>query len=340
MHDFAIVGGGVIGLAIADALLGAHPDAQVVVLDKESRLGLHASGRNSGVIHAGFYYSPDSLKAQLTRRGNVLMHEFCAERGIPVRETGKVVVATQAAQVEALHELKRRADANGVPTEIVDARQLREIEPLARTIECALWSPTTASASPLGVVEGLAQRVRDGGGRVRLDSAVTAGGVGMLTVNGARLRARHVINAAGLQADRVARWFGMCDDYEVLPFVGLYWYGNWAPGRLQRHVYPVPDSRNPFLGVHATVTVDGRVKIGPTAIPGLWREPPSIRDAGDLLLAYPRFALSRHHNVASLIAAELPKLSRREMVRRVRPLVPTIREADFRTRATRTHQKN
>ena len=280
--DVAIVGGGVIGLAIADALLRHHADARVVVLDKESTLGVHASGRNSGVIHAGFYYSPDSLKARLTRRGNQLLHDFCDERGIAVRRTGKVVVTTQASQVGALQELHDRARANGVSTELVDEQQLRELEPLARTVGQALWSPTTSVAAPREVVTALASRVRERGGLVHLASTVTAGGPGLLTVNSTRVHARHIVNAAGLQADRVARWFGMCDDYVMLPFVGLYWRGSWAPGRLRRQVYPVPDPRNPFLGVHATVTVDGTVKIGPTAIPGLWREQPSVRDLGDL----------------------------------------------------------
>lgn len=328
--DIAIVGGGVIGLAIADAILQRTPDSRVVVLEKESTLAVHASGRNSGVIHAGFYYSPDSLKARLTRRGNVLMHEFCEERGIAVRRTGKVVVASDESQLDALTELHRRAVANGVPTEIIDEQQLSELEPLARTVERALWSPTTSVAAPAGVVEALAGRVRERGGLVHLSSAVTAGGPGLLTVNNTRLRAGHVINAAGLQADRVARWFGMCDDYVMLPFVGLYWYGNWAPGRLQRHVYPVPDARNPFLGVHATVTVDGRVKVGPTAIPGIFRESPSARDLAEIARAYPRFMTSRHHNVPALMASEFPKLSRRALVGQAQRLVPSIRESDFR----------
>ena len=334
--DFAIVGGGVIGLAIADAILAVAPDAKVVVLDKETELAAHASGRNSGVIHSGFYYAPDSLKAQLTRRGNVLLHEFCAERAIPVRNCGKVVVATDATQLEALDALHARAQRNDVPTELVSEDELRRLEPLARTVDRALWSPTTSVASPAGVVTALADRVRERGGEVRLGSAATGGGPGLLALGRDRLQAKHVINAAGLQADRVARWFDMCDDYVMLPFVGLYWYANWAPGRLQRHVYPVPDSRNPFLGVHATVTVDGRVNIGPTAIPALWRESYgeghgfSPQDTADILRAYPDFLRSKHHDVVGLFASEFPKLSRRVMVARARALIPTIDQKDFR----------
>lgn len=334
--DFAIVGGGVIGLAIADAILAAAPDAKVVVLDKEPELAAHASGRNSGVIHAGFYYAPDSLKAQLTRRGNLLLHEFCAERAIPVRNCGKVVVTTDSTQLEALDALHTRAQLNDVPTELVSEDELRRLEPLARTVDRALWSPTTSVSSPAGVVTALADRVRERGGEVRMASAATGGGPGLLALGRDRLQAKHIVNAAGLQADRVARWFGMCDDYVMLPFVGLYWYANWAPGRLQRHVYPVPDPRNPFLGVHATVTVDGRAKIGPTAIPALWRESYSgIRgfvpqDIAEVLRAYPNFLRSKDHDVAGLFASEFPKLSRRVMVARARALIPTIDEKNFR----------
>jgi L-2-hydroxyglutarate oxidase LhgO len=266
----------------------------------------------------------------------VLLHEFCAERAIPVRNCGKVVVATDATQLEALDALHARAQLNDVPTELVSEDELRLLEPLARTVDRALWSPTTSVASPAGVVTALADRVRERGGEVRLGSAATGGGPGLLALGRDRLQAKHVINAAGLQADRVARWFDMCDDYVMLPFVGLYWYANWAPGRLQRHVYPVPDSRNPFLGVHATVTVDGRVKIGPTAIPALWRESYggghgfSPQDTADILRAYPDFLRSKDHDVVGLFASEFPKLSRRVMVARARALIPTIDQKDFR----------
>lgn len=337
--DFAVVGGGIVGLALADAVLAAAPDARVVVLDKEAHLAQHASGRNSGVLHAGFYYAPDSLKARLTRRGNQLLHEFCAERGIPVRTCGKVVVASTPEQLPALDELHRRGIANGVPLEMVDERTLAELEPLARTVDRALWSPTTSVASSTAVVEALAARVEERGGVVRRGAAVTGGGAipggVVLGTSLGKVRARHVINAAGLYADRVAAWFDMCDDYVMLPFKGLYWYANWPAGRLQRHVYPVPDPRNPFLGVHLTVTVDGRAKVGPTAIPALWREDyggvSGVRfdEMADVLKAFPRFLRSPHHDVAGLIRTEVPKYSRRHLVQQARTLVPSVDPRDF-----------
>ncbi|MBI1350651.1 MAG: L-2-hydroxyglutarate oxidase [Actinomycetales bacterium] len=336
--DVAVVGGGIVGLAIADALLARHPDLGVVVHDKEPHLAAHGSGRNSGVLHAGFYYSPDSLKARLTRRGNAMLREFCEERGVPVRDTGKVVVTRSVDELPGLEELYRRGQVNGVPLEMVDAAQLRELEPLAQTVERALWSPTTGSADPVAVVEALAARVRQRGGRVEVGSEVRAAGPGWLLTDREHLTVGHLVNAAGLQADVVARWFGVGEEYRMLAFKGLYWYGSWPPGRLRRHVYPVPDPRNPFLGTHLTVAVDGRAKIGPTAIPALWRESygglahASVGEVWDTATLLPRFLTSPHHDARSLIASELPKHLQRRLVAEAARLVPSVRPEDFRTK--------
>jgi L-2-hydroxyglutarate oxidase LhgO len=337
-YDVAVIGGGIVGLALADAWLAAHPGSQVLVLDKEERLAEHASGRNSGVLHAGFYYAPDSLKAQLTRRGNQMLRAFCEERGVPVREVGKVVVTTSPEQVPQLDELYARGQANGVPLEMVDEAGLRELEPLARTHGRALWSPSTAVADPVSVVEALAARVRERGGEVRLGTPVVEAGPGWIRTPYQRIEVGHTINAAGLYADRVARWFGVGEDYAMLPFKGLYWYSNWPAGRLQRHVYPVPDPRNPFLGVHLTVTVSGRAKVGPTAIPSLWREDyrgvRGIRpsEMASIAKLYPRFLRSPHHDVPGLVRTELPKYSRRYLVAQASALVPSVSAQDFRER--------
>jgi L-2-hydroxyglutarate oxidase LhgO len=337
--DFAIVGGGVIGLALADACLAQFPGASVVVHEKEISLAQHASGRNSGVLHAGFYYAPDSLKAQLTRRGNQMLREFCAESGLAVRDTGKVVVTTSELQLPGLHSLYERGQANGVPLEMVDVAGLRDLEPLAHTIDQALWSPTTGVADPIAVVEALAGRVRERGGEIVMGSRIEGGGPGWLQSSAVGfVSAGHVINAAGLHADTVAHWFDVGREYRMLPFKGLYWYGNWPAGRLTRHVYPVPDPRNPFLGVHLTVTVDGRAKIGPTAIPAAWREDYGgltgfdAREIWDTARTYPSFLGSPHHDVAELIRSEVPKYRRAHLVRQAAALVPSVRLEDFTTK--------
>lgn len=333
--DLAVIGAGIVGLALADAWLARHPGDRVVVFDKEPTLAAHASGRNSGVLHAGFYYAPDSLKAHLTRDGNAMLKEFCAERGVTVRHTGKVVVTRSHEELPALQELYARGIANGVDLHLIDDSELAELEPLARTHGQALWSPNTAVADPVAVVEALAARVGERGGLVNLGEPVTAAGPGWVRTSVGTYAVGHLINAAGLYADRVAHWFDVGREYRMLPFKGLYLYGNWAPGRLQRHVYPVPDPRNPFLGVHLTVTVDGRAKIGPTAIPSLWREDyggvrgVKLTEAFDLARAYPGFIRSPHHDTLGLIRTELPKYSRRVLAEQAARLVPSVRAPDF-----------
>ena len=334
--DLVVVGGGVVGLALADRWLEVNPSDSVLVLEKENDLGLHASGRNSGVLHAGFYYAPDTLKAQLTRDGNAMLREFCAETGVRVKNTGKVVVTTSADQLPALESLYSRGVANGVELERIDEAQLHELEPLARTVSFALWSPTTGVADPVSVVIALAKRVRERGGEILLGAQVVSAKPGLVTLkNGEQISSGHLINAAGLYADTVAHWFGVGMDYRMLPFKGLYWYGNWPSDQLKRHIYPVPDSRNPFLGVHLTVTVNGRAKIGPTAIPSLWREDYGVvsgfsaKEIYAFARSFPRFLASKEHDVLGLIRTELPKYSQKYLVNQARALAPSVRPRDF-----------
>lgn len=337
--DVTIIGGGIMGLAVADSWLNRQPRARVLVLEKEDQLGQHASGRNSGVLHAGFYYAPDSLKARLTRDGNAMLRQFCNEVGVPIRATGKVVVAQSEDQLPGLDELMKRGVANGVELEMLDESMLAEVEPFARTCQRAIWSPTTAVADPRRVVEALAQRVRERGGRIEVGSTVTAARAGHVArTGGDDVTTGHIVNAAGLYADRVAHWFGVGTEYRMLPFKGLYWYGDWPAGRLSRHVYPVPDPRNPFLGVHLTVTVNGQVKVGPTAIPALWREDYGhletfrLDEAREIALSYPAFIRSKHHDVLALIRSELPKYSRSHLVNAARSLVPSVDPRSFTVR--------
>lgn len=337
--DVAVIGGGVVGLALADAWLARNPSDRVLVFEKELTVALHASGRNSGVLHAGFYYAPDSIKAQLTRSGNQKLREFCNERGVPIVETGKVVVTKSPEELPILEKLYQQGIINGCTLELIDENQLAEIEPLARTQGKALWSPLTAVSSPIGVTESLAERVRERGGTVRLGVEVTKAGPGWVEINGnERINAGHIINAAGLYADRVAHWFGVGLEYQMMPFKGLYWYGNWPKGMMKRHVYPVPDPRNPFLGVHVTVTVDGSVKLGPTAIPAFWREDYGkfsdidVRESLEILGLYPKFLTSKHHDVPALIRSEFPKYVQSILVKQVQAMVPSVRAKDFRTK--------
>jgi L-2-hydroxyglutarate oxidase LhgO len=270
--DFVVIGAGVVGLTIALELKRRDPSSRVLVLEKESEPALHASGRNSGVLHAGFYYTADSLKARFTRLGNQRMREYCESRNLRINRCGKLVVARDASDHAGLDELLRRARRNGVMLEEVGAEEARRIEPRARTHERALWSPTTATVDPAEVMKSLVADATALGIEVRTHTRVQARTTsGLDTVEGP-VSCGYVVNAAGLHADRIARKFGFSQHYRILPFKGLYLYSSEPAGAFRTNIYPVPKLANPFLGVHFTVTVDGHAKIGPTAIPCLWRE--------------------------------------------------------------------
>lgn len=301
--DFLVIGGGVVGISVARELKKRHPDTRVTVLEKESAVGVHASGRNSGVLHAGFYYSPDSLKARFTRSGNARLTEYCLERKLPIRQCGKLVLARNEAELPRLDELARRGAANGVSLQIVSEREVREIEPRARAFERAIWSPTTSTVDPMAVMESLLRDARAEGIDVRLATPWRR-----------EERAGFVVNAAGLQAAAIAQTFGFARHYRILPFRGVYLYSSEPAGALRTHLYPVPDPRFPFLGVHFTVTVDGSVKIGPTARP-------SIRHGAMLLLRNPDL---RRHAIE-----ELRKSSRRHIVGLAASLAENVRVSDY-----------
>lgn len=270
--DFLVIGGGVVGLSLALEARRRHPGARVTLLEKEEACGLHASGRNSGVLHAGFYYTADSLKARFTRDGQRRWTAYCAERGLRINRCGKLVVARSEKDHAGLDELMRRARANGVELHEVTEAEARELEPRARTHGRALWSPSTASVDPAEVMASLVGDARRAGVQVLAGTRYLGRAAGGVRTSAGTLSAGYVVNAAGLYADRVAQDYGFSADHRILPFRGLYLYADRGQGFLRRHVYPVPELRYPFLGVHFTVTVDGRAKIGPTALPALWRE--------------------------------------------------------------------
>lgn len=270
--DFAVIGGGILGITIARALQIRHADARIIVLEKETQTGQHASGRNSGVLHAGFYYDADSLKARFSREGNRRLTAYCRERGLSIRACGKLVVVQNDAEQAVLDELVRRGHRNDIPLQVVTAAEARDIEPRVRTLERALFSPTTASIDPLEIVRSLQRDAAEAGVRFRTGVRFLGRGSTGLRTSAGTLQAGYVVNAAGLQADAIARHFGFSRRYGILPFKGLYLVLDEPVDALRVHVYPVPDLRNPFLGVHLTVTVDGGVKVGPSAMPAFWRE--------------------------------------------------------------------
>jgi L-2-hydroxyglutarate oxidase len=270
--DFLVIGGGVVGVNIALQAKQNFPDSSVTLIDKEAACGEHASGRNSGVLHAGFYYTADSLKAGLTKEGNKRLTDYCLERGLGINRCGKLVVAKNADELEVLDELLARAERNGVVLHSITEAEAREIEPRVRTFERALFSPTTASVDPYQVMQAFVSDAERAAIRILNNTEYTGHRNSVVSTSGGNITAGYVINAAGLYADKIAKDYGFAQNYRILPFKGLYLYANEMVEPLRTNIYPVPDLRNPFLGVHHTVTVEGKSKIGPTAMPCFWRE--------------------------------------------------------------------
>jgi L-2-hydroxyglutarate oxidase LhgO len=284
-----VVGAGIIGLAVARRIGELRPDATVTVLEKEPEIAVHQTGRNSGVVHAGIYYAPGSLKARLCRRGVELLRPYLEERALPYEECGKLVVALDGAELERLRELERRGHANGVPgLRWVEGAELREIEPHAAGI-AGLHSPSTGITDYRAVAQSFAEDVRGAGGSVHLSARVTG-----LAVVGRRVRIDasvetfeldRLVICAGLQSDRLARLAGDDPEPPIVPFRGEY--HRLAAGRehlVNGLLYPVPDPAYPFLGVHFTRRVDGGVDVGPNAVLAFAREGYRRRDVqlGDL----------------------------------------------------------
>jgi L-2-hydroxyglutarate oxidase LhgO len=334
-----VVGAGIIGLAVARRLGELRPDATVTVLEKERAIATHQTGRNSGVVHAGIYYAPGSLKAQLCRRGVELLRAYCEERGIPIVDCGKLVVALDASELDRLRELERRAATNGVPgMRWLEGDELREIEPHAAGI-AGLHSPTTGITDYRAVAAAFAEDVGSTGGSVVLGAEVVgistaSKTVRVETVGAGVLDLDRLAICAGLQSDRVALLAGDERDPAIVPFRGEYYrLRPEQEGLVRGLVYPVPDPAYPFLGVHFTRRVHGGVDVGPNAVLAFAREGYRRRDVrlGDLfetLRSRGFRALARAH--WRMAAHELRgSLSKRAFAAEARRYVPEVTADDL-----------
>ena len=273
--DYIVIGAGIVGISLGLAILERSPEKKVLIIDKESKPGVHASGRNSGVLHAGFYYSPDSLKAKFCRLGNLELKNFCKENSIPILETGKVVVCQSKSDVSKLEDLFRRGVANGVDIEILSETELDKIEPAAKTIDKFIWSPTTAVGNPKLVISQLAEKFIKSGGKFQFNCSaklVSANDQVLIETIYGTYSAASIINSAGAYAANLAREVNVGNQYACLPFLGAYKKSKLVDSNPRRLVYPVPNPINPFLGVHTTNTLNGEIKIGPTAFPVIGKE--------------------------------------------------------------------
>jgi len=318
--DFLVIGGGIIGINVARQLKRQFSDATVTVIEKENHCGAHASGRNSGVLHAGFYYSPESLKAKFTRLGNKRLTEYCESKQIPMNRCGKLVVAKDCSEHPALDELLRRGKANDIDLQAITEEDAKSIEPRVKTCQRALFSPTTSTVDPTKVLQSMTSDAIDEGVDVRCGVQYLKKTQEGIFTSAGTFKVGYLINAAGLYADKIAKDFGFSEDYKILPFKGLYLYSDEPSGAIRTNIYPVPDLRNPFLGVHVTVTSEGKAKIGPTAIPAFWREQYSgfenfsVQEFMDLTLRQMHLIGFSNFDFKKLAFQELRKYSRSHLV--------------------------
>lgn len=336
--DFCVVGAGIIGLAVARELLLRQPGASVTVLEKEAELAQHQTSHNSGVVHAGMYYSPESVKGQLVRRGVALLREFCQEHGIAIDDCGKIILARDSAELNGLARLHDRASALGVPgLEMLGPDGIRAREPEV-TGAAGLLSPTSAITDFPAIAAAIAQAARKEGATIELGRAaasISPGPAGaVVTTAEGSYECRRLVVCAGLQADRLAVAAGGPRDPQVVPFRGEYYrLRDGRPALVRAMIYPVPDPRYPFLGVHFTPRVNGTIDVGPNAIMALSRNgytwgQVSPRDLA-AMAAWPgmwRLAAQHWRTGAYELAGSV---SKRRFVARARDYVPSLEEADL-----------
>ena len=328
--DVLIIGAGVVGLSTGIALLQSRPNLKVIIAEKESEIAKHASGRNSGVIHAGFYYSPDSLKAKFCRDGNFELRKLAKKYGIPVKDVGKVVVSRNADEDQRLDTLFQRGIANGVDLEMHAEEKLKDFEPLAITHNRFMWSPSTGISDSKAIAQAMVDEFTSLGGSLEFNvklKLIDRGGE--ILDSGNFFRFKHLVNAAGAQADRISRSVGIGTEYAMLPFMGVYRATSEKNLPLRRLVYPVPHPINPFLGVHFTLTIDGKAKIGPTAIPIAGREQYSFTtgwsasDLGQALKGMKSLITGDAHDFGAILKSEWPKVIETLLVKESMGLVPS-----------------
>lgn len=335
--DYLIIGGGIVGLAVAHAILNKDPGARLALLEKENDWARHQTGRNSGVIHSGIYYKPGSLKAALCREGNRQLLEFCDAHGVRYELCGKVIVATKTSEIPLLENLYARGIANGLAIQRLSTGEVHEIEPHV-TCLAGLRVPSTGIVDYTQICRKLASLIQERGGELRLGAEVkkirVSGGSALAETDREEFEASWIVNCAGLHSDRVAKLAGAKPEAQIVPFRGEYYELKPERRNLVQHlIYPVPDPEFPFLGVHFTRMLDGSVHAGPNAVLSLKREGYhrtafDVRDFTDTMLFPGFWRLAAKHGRSGL-AEMYRSLSKRAFVRSLQQLIPEVQEEDL-----------
>ncbi|OCR02819.1 hydroxyglutarate oxidase [Oscillatoriales cyanobacterium USR001] len=337
LYDFTVIGGGIVGLSAAMALGQKYPDAQILVVEKESDWAPHQTGHNSGVIHSGIYYKPGSLKAKFSREGNLSLVQFCQKHGIDYDICGKIIIATETAEIPLLENIYQRGLANELQVEKITAEAVKEIEPHVSCL-AAIRVPSTGIISYKQVCQKYAELVKLNGGELRLNTKVerifTNNNNHILETNQGSFQTKFIINCAGLQSDRVAKLNQVDPQIQIVPFRGEYYELVPEKRYLVKHlIYPVPNPNFPFLGVHFTRMIDGTIHAGPNAVLSLKREgyhktDINLRDAAEVL-TYPGFwkLAAKYYGVG--LEEIIRSFSKAAFVKSLQRLIPEIEAKDL-----------
>jgi len=334
-YNYIVIGSGIIGLTIAHALRNRKPNASILILDKESGEAQHASGRNSGVLHSGIYYTADSLKAKFTVEGNRAMKAYVTSKDLNINQCGKLVVAQNEYELGQLNELYTRGKRNGAKVLLLSEAQIFDIDPNVKTFKRALYSPDTASIDPKEVCAALKEDLIQAGIRFSYNTKYLGRSLNVIHTNQGEFAGDKIINCAGLYADRVAHDFGFGLKYTMIPFKGLYLKYTKNKTDINVNIYPVPNLRNPFLGVHFTRTVTGDIKIGPTAIPAFWRENYdgndnfSFKELTEVMFHESKLYLTNAFNFRSLAQEEMRKYNKKYFISLAMSMVKYIDPLGF-----------
>lgn len=336
--DVVIVGSGIVGLSTAQELLQRNPKMNIAILEKEARAGVHASGRNSGVMHCGIFYGADTLKAKVCAAGAARMQQFALSHGIAYNRSGKLVLATDASQLPSVERLLKNASDNGITAVRFTPQQAAEIEPFAAPAAAAIYCPDTAVIDSASVVQKLRLLLEEKGVTFIFAAEVNAINPQQKTVTttAGTYAYGYLFNCAGAYADRVARMFDLAHDYALVPFKGIYWKLNAeTQHKVRANIYPVPDTSLPFLGIHLTRVISGDVYLGPTAIPALGRENYhglggiNLAETAKIMAMFAGMYGRNKQNFRKLTHMELAKYTKRTFFNTARKLMPSLKMEDM-----------